>query len=32
MGDCLEDLNFDQLHCLEQDMENAVQFIRQRKV
>ncbi|KAJ8442590.1 hypothetical protein Cgig2_026532 [Carnegiea gigantea] len=31
MGDCLEDLSFDQLSCLEQDMENAVQFIRQRK-
>lgn len=31
MGDCLEDLSFDQLLCLEQDVENAVQFIRQRK-
>ena len=31
-GLCLEDLNFEELYNLEQEMENAARLIRERKV
>lgn len=32
MGDCLDNLNIDDLHLLEQEMEQSVKVIRERKV
>ena len=32
MGECLNDVNFDDLQALEQEMENSVKLIRDRKV
>ncbi|CAK9317284.1 unnamed protein product [Citrullus colocynthis] len=31
MGECMNDLSFEELRCLEQDMDNAVRIIRERK-
>ncbi|GAB4842102.1 Floral homeotic protein [Ancistrocladus abbreviatus] len=31
MGDCLDDMGIEELQCLEQDVENAVKVIRERK-
>ena len=32
MGEYMNDLSFEELRCLEQDMDNAVRIIRERKV